>query len=61
MLQISETATMEVMTGMNVSVRNAPMPGICLLNSTASSKAKITPAGTVSTQYQSVLSSAVMN
>ena len=40
---------------------NAPMPGICLLNSTASSKAKITPAGTVSTQYQSVLSSAVMN
>ena len=43
MLQISETATMEVMTGMNVSVWNAPMPMICLLNSTASSKAKITP------------------
>ena len=61
MLHTSETATIEVMTGMKVSVRNTPMPGTCRLKSTASRSASTTPAGTVSTQYQSVLSSAVMN
>ena len=61
MLQTRETATMEVMTGINTKVRKMLMPLIWRLNSTASSRARITPVGTVSTANQRVLSSEVMN